>query len=134
MDAIELTRQLGKAIQEDEKYKVFAAAKEANDKDEKLQELIGEFNLIRINLDKALSDENKDEEKVKECNEQMRTLYGKIMANETMIAYNVAKADFEKLINRINGIIDLCINGENPETAEPSDGCSGNCSACGGCH
>ena len=37
MDAIELTRQLGKAIQEDEKYKVFAAATEANDKDEKLR-------------------------------------------------------------------------------------------------
>lgn len=134
MDVIEITRELGKAIQNDERYIKFAAAKEANDKDEALQTLIGEFNIIRMNLDSALSGEGKDDEKIKECNEQMRSLYGKIMCNETMLKYNEAKAEFEQLINRMNGIIDLCINGEDPEIAEPSASCGGNCASCGGCH
>ena len=49
MDAIQAVRELGKAIQEDERYIEYAKAKKANDEDTELQNLIGEFNLIRQN-------------------------------------------------------------------------------------
>ena len=134
MDVIEITRELGKAIQNDERYIKFAAAKEANDKDEALQTLIGEFNIIRMNLDSALSGEGKDDEKIKECNEQMRSLYGKIMCNETMLKYNEAKAKLDNLMNEVNSIIMQCVDGADPETVEPQTQCTGSCSTCGGCH
>ena len=79
MDMMEAARQLGKAIQADKRYLAFYAAKDANDADEALQELIGRFNLLKMQ-------------------------------------------------------IDLCIAGEDPDTCEPAEGCTGSCSSCGGCH
>ena len=50
MDIIELARQLGAAIQKEDAYVAYRAAKEANDADEKLQALIGAVNLQRMSL------------------------------------------------------------------------------------
>ena len=59
MDLIQLARDLGTAIQEDEAYITLQMAKTANDNDKDLQDAIGEFNLKRI----AISEEmNKKEE------------------------------------------------------------------------
>ena len=134
MDIIELTRQLGVAIQTQESYIAFDAAKKANDSDEALQNQIGEFNLVRMSLDQELSSENKNDDKVKELNEKLRDIYGKVMMNPAMAAYNEAKAALDEMVNKINGIITLSINGEDPMTAELPSECSGSCESCGGCH
>ena len=49
MTVIEITRQLGAAIQEDPRYKEYEAARQANEKDDALNELIGGINLIQLN-------------------------------------------------------------------------------------
>ena len=136
MDIIEAARNLGAVLQQDERYKRYIEAKKLNDEDKELQELIGEFNLARMSIDNELSkDENeKDNEKIKEFNTTMRQLYAKIMVNESMVAFNQAKADFEAVMQRVNGIIDLSIEGEDPATCEPATGCTGSCATCGGCH
>ncbi len=41
MDVIEITRQLGKAIQADDRYAKFVVAREANEKDDAPNELVG---------------------------------------------------------------------------------------------
>lgn len=133
MDVIELTRQLGAAIQADARYKNYMAAKTANDNDAALQENIGEFNLIRMSLDKELSSDNKSDEKVKELNEKLRSVYSAIMATPAMIVYNEAKIALDELLNDVNAIITMSANGEDPATCEPSH-CTGSCSTCGGCH
>lgn len=134
MTVKEATRALGAALQQDERYIAYIKAALANDKDEKLQAQIGEFNLVRMSLDKALSDENKDESKVQELNEQLRNLYTEIMNGERMTEYNEAKAKLDTLMNEINSIIAQCVDGADPETVEPQTQCSGSCSTCGGCH
>ena len=133
MNIIELTRQLGAAIQKDESYILLQNAKEANDKDAGLQELIGDFNLVRLSLDNALAAKD-SEDKVKECNDSLKEIYTKIMQNPVMIAYNAAKSNLDDLMNHITGILNLCAAGENPATAEIDSGCSGSCSSCEGCH
>ena len=45
MDIIEMARELGKEIQKDARYLRLVAAREANDADQNLQELIEKFNL-----------------------------------------------------------------------------------------
>ena len=55
------------------------------------------------------------------------------MQNPNMAAYNVAKEEMDKLLARINSVIGLCVNGEDPATCEPSE-CTGSCASCGGCH
>lgn len=135
MDIIEATRQLGLAIQADERFKKLVETRKINDDDTELQELIGQFNVARMSIDNELNKEDgKDEEKIKEFNQTLRELYGKIMSNESMVKFNEAKRDFEAVMNKVNGIIELCVMGEDPLICQPSEGCTGSCSTCGGCH
>lgn len=133
MDIIELTRKLGAAIQESEEYKNFMAIKEKNDNDALLQEQIGDFNLIKMQLDAEREKEDKDETKILELNEELVKLYNTIMSGEAMTEYNKAFGEYKTLTDKISNILLMCENGEDPETCEPS-ACSGNCSSCGGCH
>ena len=79
--------------------------------------------------------EERDYARIAELNEKVNDLYGKIMADEGMTAYNEAKKDCENLVNYIDAIINTAMNGGDPMTVqEPSASCTGSCSTCGGCH
>ncbi len=134
-DIISLARQLGAAIQAQDVYLEYQAAKAANDNDEQLQNLIGEFNLLRMSLSAELQkdEEQKSQSKIDELNNQLQATYNAVMANESMKKFNEAKMKMDQLTNKITSIIAMCIEGEDPETCEPG-GCSGSCSTCGGCH
>ncbi len=136
MNAIEMTRELGKLIQQDERYLTYHKAKELNDKDEALQGLIGEFNLKRLELNTEMSKLEKDSEKLSKLDSEIKSLYGNIMANENMASFNDAKNEMDNLLSKINMIITMSANGENPETCsvEQPSSCGGSCSTCGGCH
>lgn len=134
MDIIEMTRKLGVEIQQQDVFKKFIKAKAANDNDVELQDMIGKFNIIRMSLDQALSSEEKNEEQVRELNTQLKEVYTAIMGRETMMNYNIAKNELDALVNQINAIITLTVNGEDPLTCDISSGCSGSCSTCSGCH
>ncbi len=134
MGIIEATRNLGVEIQKDERFIRFIKAKLANDNDETLQNQIGEFNTVRMNLDREMNNETQDEAKIKELNEKLREIYTAVMSSKTMLEYNTAKADVDAMLNDINSIIMQCVDGEDPMTAEPHTACTGSCSTCGGCH
>ncbi len=133
MDIIELSRELGKKIQQEESYKALQTATEAVEKDETLQALIGEFNLLKLNLNEKLTAEEKDEEAIKELNAKMRKMYADIMVNESMIKLNEAKNTFDGIMQRVFAIVSNSANGEDPETTD-YHACTGSCSTCGGCH
>ena len=65
MDAIKAARELGKAIQADERYVRYNEAMKANDADMELQELIGEFNLARQNVALEMSKSKEEQNKEK---------------------------------------------------------------------
>ena len=134
MGIIEATRNLGVEIQKDERFIRFIKAKLANDNDETLQNQIGEFNTVRMNLDREMNAETQDEAKIKELNEKLREIYTAVMSSKTMLEYNTAKAEVDAMLNDINSIIMQCVEGEDPMTAEPHTACTGSCSTCGGCH
>ncbi|MCL2077708.1 MAG: YlbF family regulator [Oscillospiraceae bacterium] len=135
MDAIMKARELGKAIQGDARFKAYFAAKEKNDTDEGLQNLIGEFNLQRENLSMEISkpDEEKNQEKIDRLNTKMRETYAEIMSNENMKEYSRAKGEVDLLVNQVNQIIAMCCEGDDPDTCQPKDCGSGGCSGCKGC-
>ena len=135
MDKIlEATRELCKLIQADESFKAYVTAKEANDADEDLQKKIGEFNLVRLSMDQELSKEDKDEEKIKAMNEQLRAAYAAVVSTSSMADFQVAKQELDKLVNGVYGVISRALNGENPDELDFVQGCSGDCSGCSGCH
>ena len=75
MDIIQMTRELGKAIQQDERYIKLGIARTNNDNDEHLQEMIGEFNLKRVELNQEAARPDRDAEKVNALNETIRNMY-----------------------------------------------------------
>ena len=135
MDIIEVTRELGRALQADERYVAMVTARKASDEDQALQEAIGELNLKRMAINNEAQKDDRNEETIKRLNEEFRAVYQRIMENEHMLRYNEAKNDFDALLQRITGIIGLCADGEDPNTADydPAS-CGGDCSSCGGCH
>ena len=135
MDCIDLFKRAAMALQTDPRYVILDQARKANDKDEELQNLIGEFNLARMDLNNEIGKTERSDARIAELNEKVNDLYGKIMASEGMVAYNAAKADAEALISHIDAIINTAMNGGDPMTVQaPTGGCTGSCSTCGGCH
>ena len=137
MSVIELTRQLGAAIQKDERYLAFAAAKEANEKDEALNALMGEIQMIQMNYQIEASKEEPDSAKMQEFEAEFNAKYEAFMANENMQKYDEARAQVDSMMNYIMQILGLCVNGADPATCEPEQhdhSCDGSCSSCSGCH
>ncbi len=133
MNVIEQVRILGKAIQADERFIRYAKARLENDNNAELQAAIGKFNIIRMELDREMQADEKNDEKVKELNEQLRSVYGDIMSAPAMVEYNTAKAALDSLVNEINTVISKTLDGEDPETCDTT-ACTGSCATCGGCH
>ena len=134
MDIIEMTRELGKKLQAEESYIAMRTAQQVCDEDEGLQNLIGEFNLKRMAINNEAQKEDRNEETLKRLNEEFRSVYAQIMQNENMARYNNAKTEFDAVLQRVNAIIGLCADGENPDTCDYEAACSGNCASCAGCH
>jgi len=134
MTVIESVRELGKAIQKDERFIRYAKAKLANDTDTVLQAAIGKFNIARMNLENESAKEDRDEVMVKKLNDELREIYGEIMSNPVMVEFNTAKVGVDQMMTEVNVIISKCLDGEDPETCTTDSGCTGSCSTCGGCH
>ncbi len=131
---IEMTRELGKLIQQDARYKAYVAAREKNDNDPELQKMISEFNDLRVELAGEMSKDDKDAEKLTQLDDDIKNLYGNIMGSELMMEFEAAKAEMDSMLSQINTVITQCANGEDPDTCPVTTGCTGSCESCAGCH
>lgn len=135
MEIEKLTRELGAAIQKGEVYLNYEAARKANDEDEELNALMGKLRLIQLSYQQEASKEAPDEKKMEGFNQEFGGLYNQIMANEHMQAFEEARQALDAMMNRITGILAMCVNGEDPATCDPAaHNCGGECGSCGGCH
>lgn len=134
MTIIEKARELGKMLQQDERYIAYNLAKDANDADEDLQQMINDFNLLRMNLNAEMSKTDKNSKKIASLDVKIKERYREIMENENMINFTKAQNAMNGLLGQINNIITYSANGEDPMTCPAeSASCSGSCAECGGC-
>ncbi len=134
MDVIEMTRELGKALQQDDRFIAYDLAKQVNDNDKELQEDIKKFDTLRNALNEEMSKKNPETEMLKSLDTDIKAVYQKIMSNKNMIVFTAAQKNLEALVTNINQIISLCANGEDPDTCQPPESnCTGSCATCGGC-
>lgn len=131
---LEMAKDMGEALQQDDRYVSLQMAQAKADEDEALQALIGEFNLKRMALATEENKEDKDNAKLQALDEELREVYARVMANDSMQAYNAARHSMDALLNGINRILMLSAQGEDPQSIEPEHSCGGNCGSCGGCH
>lgn len=134
MDIIRMTRELGKELQKDERYIAYMKAKTANDNDEKLQNMIHEFEMKRMEISMESGKKDKDDSRIDTLNNELQNLYAEIMQNENMVEFSIKRDEMDNLLSQINTIITMCANGEDPDTCEATHSCSGDCGSCGGCH
>jgi cell fate (sporulation/competence/biofilm development) regulator YlbF (YheA/YmcA/DUF963 family) len=135
MDIIEQARALGKALQQEDSYLRMQIAVQNADADKELQDMIGQYNLKRMSIQNEMQNGEKDENKLREYQQEMNGLYEMIMKNPHMAVYNEAKNDFSAIFRRVNAILEQSANGGDPETADYEESsCSGDCCSCGGCH
>lgn len=134
MDLIEKAREFGKAVAQDERVIRLNLARQKSDEDLQLQEMIGQFNLKRIELNSQLGKEQHDDARIAALDKQIKALYEQIMQNDCMQAYNAAKQEVDAAMRFVNQILAAAVNGEDPDTVTEEAGCAGNCASCGGCH
>ena len=134
MDIIELAREIGRQIQKEDVYVKLQTAQQQSDEDENLQELIGLFNMKRMEINSEASKPNRDDQKLQDLNLEMRKTYSDIMQNENMSMYNEKKQEMDTLLKRVMAIITQSAEGHDPNTTDYTEGCGGGgCSSCSGC-
>ena len=135
MTVIEMARELGKKIQQEESYILLNTAQQAVEEDEALQEKIAEFNMKRYELTQEITKADRDDKKIEELDKVGRELYDVATNHEKMVAYNNAQDEFNDMFEYVLHIIQMSAAGDDPDTiARPeAGGCSGDCSSCGGC-
>jgi cell fate (sporulation/competence/biofilm development) regulator YlbF (YheA/YmcA/DUF963 family) len=134
MDIIQMAREMGKEIQGLSEYKKMMAAKEKNDNDQDLQAKIGEFNLLRMDINNEIQKPERDEERLATLDKEIKACHAMIMGNQSMIEYQEAKNAVDSLMNDVMSILSMCVNGEDPDTCQTESSCGGSCSSCSGCH
>lgn len=138
MDVIELTRQLGAAIQKDERYLAFHEARRVNEADTDLNDLINKIQLIHMSYQHEAAKDDANEEKLQAYDKEFSEVYAAVMANENMQKYEAARKAVDDMMNYLTQILAMCVQGEDPETCDPAaaheHNCSGECGSCGGCH
>ncbi|MBR3935525.1 MAG: YlbF family regulator [Oscillospiraceae bacterium] len=135
MTVIEMARELGKKIQQEESYILLNTAQQAVEEDEELQEKIAEFNMKRYELTQEITKADRDDKKIEELDKVVRELYDVATNHEKMVAYNNAQDEFNEMFEYVLHIIQMSATGDDPDTIERPEqgGCSGDCSSCGGC-
>ena len=136
MDVIAKARELGALLQQDERYVKLMEAQKANEEDTALNELIARIQLVQMSFQHEATKEDKNEQKLEAYDKEFGEIYTQIMANPNMQAYEAARKDIDDLMQYINAIFALCLQGEDPATCEPQEhhDCGGECSSCSGCH
>lgn len=135
MDLIQMARELGAAIQQDERCIALNLANKANEEDSELNDLMGQMQIIQMNYQKeADKQEDADQEKLDAYNDSFTKVYNQIMEKPAMQSFQVARHEVDILMKYITGILSLCVRGEDPATCEPEPEheCGGECSSCGG--
>ena len=76
MDVMELTRELGKAIQQDDRYIAYNLAKQVNDNDAELNADIEKFDALRSELNEIMRKDvqAEDTDKLKELDESIKAV------------------------------------------------------------
>lgn len=133
MDAIQAARELGKAIQSDARYMRVMQAQENNDRDKNLQDQIGAFNILRSQLNAEVQKDDKDTDKIKEMDTNLKAMYAKIFENENMREFSDARDEMQEMLTFVNQIVSGSAGGQDPETIEFQQSCGGDCGGCAGC-
>lgn len=133
---INLARELGREIQNNEEYINFRIKQQNLDCNTKIQDIIKKFNSKKSEINKEISKEECDNNKIDILNKEISELYQDINKNSFMKEYNFAKEEFNKILQKISLVINKSAEGIDPymiEVGDENNDCTGSCDTCAGC-
>lgn len=132
---INLAREIGFAIQNNDEYIEFKMKEQNMQCNKQLQKNIEEFNLKKADLNLEMSKSENDIKRIDNLNKEIGDLYQAIISDKDMKEYNKAKEKFTKVLQQVSLIINKSAEGEDPYSisVQEYDSCEGNCSGCSGC-
>ena len=123
-------RALGEAIVASEEYQNMQLCEKAAESDPAAAEAMGRYMELHAAVNQEMGNEEPDAEKIARLGREMDELQQALNALPAVEEMTAARQRFSGLMDQVNKILEFIITGDVQE----SGGCSGNCSACGGCH
>lgn len=132
MDKVfEKTRELGQALLECETYQRMKEAEDRAMRNEQAAAAMGEYLEKRTELQAMVQGENPDPGALKRLSDEMDAAQQRLQMMDDIQALNAARDEFNGLIGQINQVLQFIVTGNMDQ---PSEGCTGSCATCPGCH
>lgn len=126
----ECAKALAEAIVASEEYRNMQLCEEAATQDPAAAEAMSRYMELRMAVNQEMGKSEPDAQLIAQYGQQMDEIQQSLNEMPTVAAMTDSREKFSALMNQVNQILEFIITGE----VEQSGGCSGNCSACSGCH
>ena len=127
MEIMELAAKLGQAIKADERIAKMNVAREAYEKDEKIQALMMEYEAQQNALAEAYKVDPIDSAVIVAIEGRLQGIVAEVTTSESFVNINKAQEAVNALMQEVNEEIEFQITGQRPS-------CTHDCSTCGaGC-
>ncbi len=124
------TRELGEALLRSDEFKAVKDAENKAMSDPEAAQIVGRFIELRSDMEKAMSEGEKDWVKIGNLSSEIDTCREKMNGIEVLNELDSAREAFSELINQINSVLRFIVTGD----MTPGEGaCSGSCATCSGC-
>ncbi len=128
MELLQIAKLLGLTIKESEQGKKLDEARKAYESDPHIVALTTEFEVQQKALAAVMGGKDADSNIIDAVQSRLNEIYDEVLATEVYKNYEAAQNELNALMDQVNSTVMQEINGV------PSDGCTHNCSTCGGCH
>jgi cell fate (sporulation/competence/biofilm development) regulator YlbF (YheA/YmcA/DUF963 family) len=127
MEIMELAAKLGQAIKADSRIAKMNEAREAYEKDEKIQALMIEYEAQQNALAEAYKLDPVDSQVIAAIEGRLQGIVAEVTTSESFVNINKAQEEVNALMQEVNEEIEFQITGQRPS-------CTHDCSTCGaGC-
>ena len=130
MEIFELAAALGQKLKEDERLVRLEAARAAYENDETIMTLSTEYMVQQQAMQAEATKEEgeRDEALIEAISARIDALYTELTETPVYKEFEAAQNEVNDLMSRVNDTINAQIMDGEP------DGCTHDCSTCGGCH
>jgi len=129
-EILDMARDLGLKIQRSKEFSDLKSSKENMDSDNTLQNLREEFDKIKEELNKEISNSESNKQLIKDLSDKLRNTYEQINDSQSVCKYESAKKEIDNLVNEVINVIKSHAYGKFESLAGACSLCSGDCANC----
>ena len=127
-------QELAEAILDSECYREMKKTEAEMRRDPDAAAVLGEMIEKRNRVEEILASSDMDPNELAEASREMEEAEKRMNENMKIIELKEKRKAFQTMMDNVNKILRLVITGEVKDDSRGTVACSGDCTACGGCH